>query len=118
MNKLWKAVCVAGALALAPLAMAEEVVAPEAATAPEATVSEVAPVEEAAPAPGVEISATGAQVVKVNSGVGVVDAAANMAIKCGERSAAFRTCEAMGGFKAMGCRKLAEIRYKDVVCPL
>lgn len=113
MNKLWKAVCVAGALALAPLAMAEEAVATEA-----TTVSEAAPVDEAAPVPAVELSATGDQVVKVNSGVGVVDAAANMAIKCGERSAAFRTCEAMGGFKAMGCRKLAEMRYKEVVCPL
>lgn len=112
MNKLWKTVCMAGALALAPLVMAEEVAAPEAAAA------EVAPVDGAAPAPGVEISATGDQVVKVNTGIGMVDAAANMAVKCGERSAAFRACEAMGGFKAMGCRKVAEIRYKEVVCPL
>ncbi|MCC2636778.1 MAG: hypothetical protein K0Q68_497 [Moraxellaceae bacterium] len=117
MNKLWKVVCVAGALALAPLAIAADVEAPVATEASEPA-SEAAPAEGMVVAPGVELSATGDQVVKVNSGVGVVDAAANMAIKCGERSAAFRTCEAMGGFKAMGCRKLAEMRYKEVVCPL
>jgi hypothetical protein len=103
MNTLWKAVSFAGALALAPAAFACE---------PAATAA------EAAPAPAIEVSATGDQVMKVNSGNEAVDAVANLAVKCTERSAAFKTCDAMGGFKAMGCRKLAEHRYKDLQCPL
>jgi 4-aminobutyrate aminotransferase-like enzyme len=107
MNTLWKAVSFAGALALAPAAFACE---------PAATAAE--PAVEAAPAPAIEVTATGDQVVKVNSGNEAVDAVANLTVKCTERSAAFKTCDAMGGFKAMGCRKLAEHRYKDLQCPL
>lgn len=113
MNKWFKVACMAGALALAPAAFAEEA----AAVAPEAVAAEGQAAAEAAPA-AVEVSATGEQVVKVNTGNAVVDAAANMAVKCAERSAAMRTCDTMGGFKAMGCRKLAEMRYKDVICSL
>lgn len=108
MNKLWKAVAFAGALALAPAAFAEE----------EAAASAAEPAVEAAPVPAIEVSTTGDQVVKVNSGNEVVDAVANLAVKCAERSAAFKTCDTMGGFKAMGCRKVAEYRYKDLECPL
>lgn len=107
MDKWFKAACVAGLMALSPLALAEEAAAP----ATEEVATE-------APAPGVEVSATGDQVVKVNTGNGLVDAAANLAAKCAERAAAMKTCDTMGGFKAMGCRKLAEMRYKDVVCSL
>lgn len=113
MNKWFKVACMAGALALAPAAFAEEA----AVVAPEAVAAEAETGAEAAPA-AVEVSATGEQVVKVNTGNAVVDAAANMAVKCAERSAAMRTCDTMGGFKAMGCRKLAEMRYKDVICSL
>lgn len=102
MEKWFKAACVAGLMAVSPLVLADE----------------VAGDEDAAPAAGLEVSVTGDQVVKVNTGNELVDAAANLAAKCAERSAAFRTCDAMGGFKAMGCRKVAEVRYKDVICSL
>lgn len=104
MSKLFKVAAMAMAMAVAPVAFAEEAAAPVDA--------------EQAPAAGVEMTASGDHVVKVNTGNEVVDAAGNMVARCAERSAAFKTCEAMGGFKAMGCRKLAEIRYKDVVCPM
>lgn len=111
MKNWFKMACMAGALALAPAAFAEEAAVVEEPVA-------VAAEAEAAPAAAVEMSATGEQVVKVNTGNAMVDAAANLAVKCAERSAAMRTCEALGGFKAMGCRKLAEMRYKDVICSL
>lgn len=113
MSNLFKVAVMAMTMALAPVAFAEEAAAPAGtdAAAPAAA-------DTAAPAQGVEMSASGDHVVKVNTGNQVVDAAGNMVARCAERSAAFKTCEAMGGFKAMGCRKLAEMRYKDVVCPL
>lgn len=114
MKKWFKVACMAGALALAPAAYAEE----EAAVTEEVA-TEVAAETAAEATPGtVEISATGEQVVKVNTGNALVDGAANLAVKCAERSAAMKTCETLGGFKAMGCRKLAEMRYKDVICSL
>lgn len=107
MEKWFKAACMAGLMAMTPLALAEET---------EAVVADEVAAE--APATGVEVSATGDQVVKVNTGNELIDAAANLAAKCAERSAAFKACDSMGGFKAMGCRKLAEMRYKDLVCSL
>lgn len=114
MIKLWKALAVSGALALSTSALAEEAAAP----APAAPVEATAEAPAAGTPPVVEVSATGDQIVKVNTGNGLVDATANLAAKCAERSAAFKTCDTMGGFKAMGCRKMAEFRYKDVECPL
>lgn len=70
-----------------------------------------------AAAPAIAATLEGDQVVKVNTGNEAVDTLANTAIKCGERTAAFKACDSMGGFKAMGCRKVAEIRYKNVECP-
>lgn len=64
------------------------------------------------------MTAAGDQVVTVNTGNEMVDAVANTAVKCAERSAAFKACDSMGGFKAMGCRKVAEVRYKNVQCPI
>ena len=61
---------------------------------------------------------TGDQVVTVSTGNEMVDAVANTAVKCAERSAAYKACDSMGGFKAMGCRKVAEMRYKSVECPM
>lgn len=109
MDKWIKAACVAGLMALSPLALAEE---------PAVATDEAATVAAEAPASGVEVSASGDQVVKVNTGNGLIDAAANLAAKCAERTAAMKTCDTLGGFKAMGCRKLAELRYKDVICSL
>lgn len=105
MSKLFRVAAMAMAVALAPVAFAEEAAVPAVETTE-------------APAPGVGMSASGDHVVKVNTGNEVVDAAGNMVARCAERSAAFKACDTMGGFKAMGCRKLAEIRYKEVVCPL
>lgn len=71
-------------------------------------------------APVVDVTIAGDQVVKVNTGNDTVDAVANLAAKCAERTAAFKACDNAGGFKAMGCRKLAEVRYKNVAaedCP-
>jgi hypothetical protein len=96
-------------------AFAEEPVAPATPAAP----AEAAAPADAAPAAGpIQVSATGDQVVTVNTGNETVDAAANLAAKCTERAAAFKTCESLGGFKAMGCRKLADVRYRGVECPL
>lgn len=90
-----------GLVLLAPLAMASgETAAP------------------AADAPVVEVSATGEQLVTVNTGNETVDAAANFAAKCAEKTAALKSCDQIGGLKAMGCRKLAEVKYKGVECPL
>ena len=108
MSKLFKVAAMAMAMVLAPVAFAKD----DADSAAEAAAA------AAAPAQGVEVSASGDQVVKVNTGNAVVDAAGNLAARCAERSAAFKACDTMGGFKAMGCRKLAEVRYKDIVCPL
>lgn len=62
----------------------------------------------------VQVSVEGAQLVKVNTGNEMTDALANMAARCTERTAAFKACDSAGGFKAMACRKVAEVRYKDV----
>lgn len=115
MKKLWNAVLVAGALALSPLVAAEE-----AATTPPAATTTPAEAETAAQTAGsmVEVSATGDQVVKVTTGNEAVDAVGNYAMKCAEKTAAMKTCDTMGGFKAMGCRKLAEMRYKNTECPI
>lgn len=110
MNKLFRIAGLAVALVLSPMALATE----EAAPAPAADAAEA----PAAPAAAVQLTASGDHVVKVNSGNETVDAAANTVARCAERSAAYRTCDAMSGFKAMGCRKLAEMRYKDVECSL
>lgn len=115
MNNVLRAMCAGGALLLAPLVMAEDAAAPAAAP-------EVAPVEAAPPAAGdapvITVTAAGDQAVVVNTGNETVDAAANYASKCAERTAALKSCDAMGGFKAMGCRKVAEMRYKSVTnCP-
>jgi hypothetical protein len=117
MKKLWNAVLVAGALALSPLVAAEEA----ATTTPAATTTATpAEAETAAQTAGsmVEVSATGDQVVKVTTGNEAVDAVGNYAMKCAEKTAAMKTCDTMGGFKAMGCRKLAEMRYKNTECPI
>ena len=110
MKKLWNAVLVAGALALSPLVAAEEAAAT-------ATPAEAATAAQTA-ASMVEVSATGDQVVKVTTGNEAVDAVGNYAMKCAEKTAAMQACDSMGGFKAMGCRKLAEIRYKNTECPI
>ena len=60
----------------------------------------------------------GEQVVTVSSGNETVDAAANYAMKCAEKAGAMKACDSMGSFKAIACRKLAEMRYKSVECPI
>lgn len=98
-----------GALVLAPWAVAEEAAVPAAEAEAEA---------EAEGGPVVSLTAAGEQAVVVNTGNDTADAVANYASKCAERTAAMKSCDAMGGFKAMGCRKVAEMRYKSVNdCP-
>ena len=104
MKNAWRVGLLAVAMTMGQTALAEEAVAPTASEA-EATAK-------------VALTPTGEQVVTVNSGSEVVDAAANYAVKCAEKAAAMRTCDSMGSFKAMGCRKLAEMRYKGVDCPI
>lgn len=106
MNTFWKAVCISGAVTFASFAFAEESPAP------------VTPPEAAADPALLQLSATGDQVVTVSTGNETVDAVSNLAVKCAERSGAMKLCDGMGGFKAMGCRKMAEFRYKDLQCPL
>lgn len=109
MNKVWKAGALIVALAFAHPVLAEEAV--DAAAAAEAT--------EATEAGGVvAVTPTGDQVVTVTTGNETVDAAANYAVKCTERAAAMKTCDSMGAFKAIACRKVAEMRYKGIECPL
>lgn len=113
MNTLWKAALLVGAVAFSSVTFAEEaapVASPTEAQAQEAT-------GEAAAKSVVELAPAGDQVVKVNTGNETVDALANTAVKCAERSAAYKACDSMGGFKAMGCRKVADIRYRNVQCP-
>lgn len=116
MIRILKAGLVLGALALAPLALAEEAVAPAVDAAAAA-----APAADAAtgePGKVVTLTAAGEQAVLVDTGNDTVDAAANYASKCAERTAAMKACDTMGSFKAIGCRKLAEMRYKSVNnCP-
>lgn len=69
-------------------------------------------------APVVSVTPMGEQVVTVNSGNETVDAAANFAVKCAEKAAAMKTCDSAGAFKAIACRKMAEMRYKGVECPI
>ncbi|MGH8493740.1 MAG: hypothetical protein ACRERR_11660 [Moraxellaceae bacterium] len=119
MNK-FKAVGVVAVLMLSSWALAEP-------AAPAAASIEIVPTAGAAPvvqvpaegaAPVVKVSVDGEHVVKVNTGNATADALGNLASKCAERSAAFKTCDSMGGFKAMGCRKMAEFRYKETLdCP-
>lgn len=105
----------AGLLLLSSFAMAES--APiEIVPAAGATPVVQAPVEGAKPV--LQVSAEGENLVKVNTGNAAADALGNLASKCAERSAAFKTCDSMGGFKGMGCRKMAEFRYKEATdCP-
>lgn len=128
MKKLWNAALVASALALSPLASADETAAtptpattavptPATTTVPSATQTQESLGEGAANAV-VGLAGSGDQVVTLNTGNELVDTVANTAIKCAERSAAQKACDSMGGFKAMGCRKVAEIRYKNVECPV
>ena len=108
MNMLWKAALMAGAVALSSFAAADDAMT-------EAQGQEAA--GEAVANTVVNMGMTGDQVVTVKTGNEMVDTLANTAVKCAERSAAFRGCDSMGGFKAMGCRKVAEMRYKSVECP-
>ncbi|MDQ8035856.1 MAG: hypothetical protein REI12_00415 [Pedobacter sp.] len=113
--KIIKAVGIAGALLLSSLAVAE---APIAIVPTEGAAPVVQAPAEGAAAPVVKLSAEGDHVVKVNTGNETADALGNLASKCAERTAAFKTCDSMGGFKAMGCRKMAEFRYKEPLdCP-
>lgn len=113
MKMFWQAGLMAGVLALVPAAMAED--APAAAAEPAATAVEA----PAAETQVVTLTAQGDQAVVVNTGNETADAVANYAAQCTERAAALKTCDGMGGFKAMGCRKMAEMRYKNVTnCPL
>lgn len=100
--KILKAAGFAGLLVLSSFALAEE---PAPASAAPAATSVI------------QVSATADQVVSVNSGNAAVDAIGNLAAKCAERAGAFKACDSAGGFKAMACRKVAEIRYKNVECP-
>lgn len=109
MKSMWQAGLVAVALVCGQAVMAEE-----AATPPEAPVAAEAPASDAP----VQVTPMGEQVVTVNTGNETVDAAANLAVKCTERAGAMKACDSMGGFKAMGCRKLAEMKYRGVECPL
>lgn len=120
MKTMWKAFLIAGVMGFASAAMAEEAapVAPAAPDAAAATPAEGAPAEGVPAAGVVQVSATGDQVVTVNTGNETVDAAANLAAKCTERTAAMKTCDSIGGFKAIACRKVAEVRYREVKCPL
>lgn len=124
MIRIRNAGLLAGALLLAPLALAVEEAADAAAAPPaEATAAEPATVNTdtatpAAPTSPVSLTASGDHVVVVNTGNETVDAASNYAAKCTERVAALKTCEQMGSFKALACRKLAEARYKSATnCP-
>lgn len=105
----------AGFLLLSSFAMAESApieIVPTAGATPVVQ----APAEGAASV--VQVSAEGEHLVKVNTGNAAADALGNLASKCAERSAAFKTCDSMGGFKGMGCRKMAEFRYKETTdCP-
>lgn len=97
------------------LAVTAPVIAADQATEKQPTAEEQALADEVTNM--VETHVTGEQIVTVNTGNETVDAVANLAVKCGERSAAFKACDSMGGFKAMTCKKIAEVRYKNVECP-
>jgi acetylornithine/succinyldiaminopimelate/putrescine aminotransferase len=90
MNMLWKAALMAGAVALSSFAAAEEATpVPTEAQAQEASGEAIANTV-------VNMTPTGDQVVTVNTGNETVDALANTAVKCAERSAAFKACDSMG----------------------
>lgn len=116
MNKVWKAGVVAVALVMAQAAAATDVAADAAPAADAATAADATQAAEGAPV--VQVTPTGEQVVTVTTGNETVDAAANYAVKCTERAAAMKTCDSMGAFKAIACRKVAEMRYKGIECPL
>lgn len=125
MNKWFQVACMAGALALAPTAFAKEAAAGAAAaavlgvvTGTETVEGATAGAEAAATSAAADAVAAGGDMLQVNTGNELVDAVANQAVKCAERGAALKTCDTMGGFKAMACRKVAEMRYKDLVCSL
>ena len=113
MKGIWIAGAAVFALVMAPMAQADEATAAAPATT-EATAQQPAD----ASAPAVSVTAAGDHAVVVSTGNATVDEAANYASKCTERAAALKSCDTMGGFKAMGCRKMAEMRYKSVNnCP-
>lgn len=118
---IWKAGLITGALLLAPLALAAEEAAVDAAAAPAAEAAPAAvntdAAAPAAPTSPVSLTASGDHVVVVNTGNETVDAAGNYAAKCTEKVAAMKSCDMMGSFKAMACRKAAEFRYKGADCP-
>ncbi len=117
MNKMIKAVGLSAALVLCAFAQAEEAVQSGIEIVPTTGAAPVvqAPAEGQSP---IKVSADGEHVVKVNTGNETADALGNLASKCAERTAAFKACDSMGGFKAMGCRKMAEFRYKEALdCP-
>ena len=105
MNNVWKAAAAAVVMILGQSAMAEEAAVP-AADAPAAA-------DAAAP---IQVSATGEQVVTVSTGNETVDAAANLAARCIEKTAAMQACG--GGFKGIACKKTLEMtKYKGLECP-
>lgn len=129
MRSFWIAGAAAVALAISAGAGAEEAatmedaakaVATQVATdaAKSAATDAAAKVEADTADNVVQVTPTGDQLVKVNSGNETVDAAANYAVKCGEKFAAMKACESMGAFKAIACKKAAEFRYRGVECPL
>lgn len=129
MNRFFNAGVVAVALAFAPCVNAEEAVTMEDAakavatqaatdTAKAAATDAAAKVETKTADNVVQLTPTGDQVVKVNSGNETVDAAANYAVKCGEKFTALKACESMGALKAIACKKAAELRYRGVECPM
>lgn len=126
MKNVWNACLLAAAMTMGQAAIADEIVDAVAgqavgtaeAMATQAATDAAAKVSEATANSAVQVTPTGDQVVTVNSGNQVVDAAANFAVKCTEKAAAMKTCDSMGGFKAIGCRKMAEVRYKGVECPI
>lgn len=102
-NVLFRTGVFALALVVSPALMAEEEV-PTGAAEPEA------------PAQVVDIDVTAEQVVTVNTGSEMVDAAANLAMRCTEKKVAMEACG--GGFKGIACKKGLEMtKYKGLECP-
>lgn len=105
MNVLFRTGALAIALLAPPVLMAEE-----------AEVMPADAVEPEAAAQVVEIDVTAEQVVTVNTGSEMVDAAANLAMRCTEKKVAMEACG--GGFKGIACKKGLEMtKYKGLECP-
>lgn len=103
MNVLFRTGALAIALLASPVLMAEEE-APAAADGAEAAVQVV------------DVDVTAEQVVTVNTGSEMVDAAANLAMRCTEKKVAMEACG--GGFKGIACKKGLEMtKYKGLECP-